>query len=57
MYTTGEEEGWSPTFTARVETRNRIWIPRVVRELLDLKEGDIVEVKMRVVKRAGVLRY
>jgi AbrB family looped-hinge helix DNA binding protein len=51
-----EGEEWSPTFTARVERKYRIWIPRTVRELMDLEEGDYVEVKIRVVKRRGILR-
>jgi AbrB family looped-hinge helix DNA binding protein len=51
-----EEEEWSPTFTARVERKYRIWIPRTVRELMDVEEGDYVEVKIRVVKRRGILR-
>jgi len=51
-----EGEEWSPTFTARVERKYRIWIPRTVRELMDVEEGDYVEVKIRVVKRAGILR-
>ncbi|MEM1865978.1 MAG: AbrB/MazE/SpoVT family DNA-binding domain-containing protein [Ignisphaera sp.] len=50
------EEEWSSTFTAKVETKYRIWIPRVIRQMLDLNEGDIVEVKIRVVKRRGILR-
>ena len=49
-------EEWSPVFTARVEKRYRIWIPRVIRDELGVEEGDIVEVKIRVVKRKGVLR-
>lgn len=49
-------EDWSPVFTSRVERKYRIWIPRVVRELLNLKEGDIVEVKIRVVQKRGILR-
>jgi AbrB family looped-hinge helix DNA binding protein len=51
-----EGEEWSPTFTARVERKYRIWIPRTVRELMDVEEGDYVEVKIRVVKRTGILR-
>jgi bifunctional DNA-binding transcriptional regulator/antitoxin component of YhaV-PrlF toxin-antitoxin module len=51
-----EGEEWSPTFTARVEKKYRIWISRIVRELMDVKEGDYVEVKIRVVKRSGILR-
>ncbi|MEM1672360.1 MAG: AbrB/MazE/SpoVT family DNA-binding domain-containing protein [Archaeoglobaceae archaeon] len=50
------EEEWSPTFTAKVETKYRLWIPRVIRSMLDLKEGDIVEVRIRVAKRRGILR-
>ncbi len=49
-------EEWSPVFTARVERRNRIWIPRIIREELGLKEGDLVEVRVRVVKKKGFLR-
>ena len=51
-----EGEEWSPTFTARVEKKYRVWIPRTIRELMDVEEGDYVEVKIRVVKRTGILR-
>jgi AbrB family looped-hinge helix DNA binding protein len=51
-----EEEGWSPVFTCRVEKKYRIWIPRTIRQLLNLYEGDYVEVKIRVVERKGLLR-
>lgn len=52
-----EMEDWSPTFAARVEKKFRIWIPRVIREVMDIKEGDIVEVRIRVVeKKRGILR-
>ena len=51
-----EGEEWSPTFTARVEKKYRVWIPRTIRELMDVEEGDYVEVKIRVVKRSGILR-
>lgn len=49
-------ENWSPTFTARIEKKYRIWIPKVIRELLDIREGDIVEVRIRVHERRKLLR-
>jgi AbrB family looped-hinge helix DNA binding protein len=45
----GEE--WSPIFTAIVEKKNRIVIPSAIRRILDIGEGDIVEVKIRRVGR------
>ncbi len=40
----------SVTFTARVEKRFRVFIPRAVREALDIQEGDYVEVVIRKVR-------
>jgi len=51
-----EQEDWSPVFTARVERKSRIWLPRAIRELLNINEGDYLEVKVRVVTRKGLLR-
>jgi len=51
-----ENEEWSPTFTCQIEKRYRIWIPRAIRLLMELREGDYVEVKLRVVRRKGILR-
>jgi AbrB family looped-hinge helix DNA binding protein len=42
---------WSPTFTAIVEKKNRIVIPAAIRRILDISEGDIVEVKVKKVGR------
>jgi len=50
------EEEWSPIFTCRIEKKFRIWIPKTIREYLNVREGDYVEVKLRVVKRRGLLR-
>jgi len=47
-----EEGEWSPTFTAMVERKHRIVIPSVVRRLLQLEEGDVVEVRVRKVGKA-----
>jgi len=38
------------TFIARVQVGYRIQIPEPVRELLDIKEEDIVEVSIRKLK-------
>jgi len=50
------EEEWSPIFTCQIEKKFRIWIPKTVRLLMDLREGDYVEVRLRIVKRKGLLR-
>jgi AbrB family looped-hinge helix DNA binding protein len=49
-------EEWSPTFAARVEAKYRVVIPPVVRRMLDLHEGDVVEVKVRKVGSWRILR-
>lgn len=51
-----EKDDWSPVFTAIFEKRGRIWIPKTIREYLGISEGDYVEVKIRLVKRKGLLR-
>lgn len=45
------EENWSPIFTARIEKKNRIWVPKVIRELMEIEEGDVVEVKIKVYQK------
>jgi AbrB family looped-hinge helix DNA binding protein len=49
-------EDWSPIFTSKVERKYRIWIPRTIREIMMISEGDYVEVQIRKVKRHGILR-
>jgi AbrB family looped-hinge helix DNA binding protein len=44
-------EEWSPVFTALVEKKNRIIIPRVIRLALGIEPGDLVEVRVRKVGR------
>jgi len=44
------------TFIARIQTQNRVWIPKRVREVLDLNEGDYVEVKIRKIEKMKPLR-
>ena len=39
-------------FVAKIEKRYRIFIPKRVREVLELEEGDYVQVKIRRVKQA-----
>jgi len=50
------EENWSPTFTAKVDKAWKLWLPKAVRDFSDLRKGDFVEVRIRVVKRATVRR-
>lgn len=51
------EEEWSPVFTAMVERKYRIVIPPLLRRVLGLREGDLVEVRIRRVgKKWKVLR-
>lgn len=42
-----------PTFVAKVESHNRIWIPKLVREMLNIEKGDYVEVKIRVLRKGS----
>lgn len=49
-------EEWSSTFTAKVDKAWKIWVPKVVRELLNLEKGDYVEVRIRRVQRSYVKR-
>jgi len=42
-----------PSFIARVERGFRIFIPRAVREVLGIEEGDYVEVQIRWVRKGG----
>jgi AbrB family looped-hinge helix DNA binding protein len=51
-----ENEEWSPTFTAMVEKNYRVVIPSVIRKLLNLKEYDVLEVKVKRVKSGKILR-
>ena len=51
-----EGEDWSPTFTAMVEKNYRVVIPSVIRKLLNLKEYDVLEVKVKRVKSGKILR-
>jgi AbrB family looped-hinge helix DNA binding protein len=46
------EGEWSPTFTAMIERKYRIVIPPVLRKVMDLSEGDLVEVRIRRVGKA-----
>jgi len=39
------------TFTAKIISEGRITVPETTRMLLDLKEGDIVEVKLRRIEK------
>jgi AbrB family looped-hinge helix DNA binding protein len=41
------------TFIARVEKGFRVFIPRAAREVLELQEGDYVEVQIRRVRKGG----
>jgi len=41
------------TFVAKVEKKYRIFIPRAVREVLEIVEGDYVEVIIKRVKRSA----
>jgi len=50
-----EEENWV-TFPAKVERKFRIWIPRYVREIMKIDEGDYVEIKIRKIKKHVGLR-
>lgn len=50
-----EDQEWV-IFPSRVEKKWRVWIPRHVRELLNLREGDYLEVAVRRLKRYGLLR-
>jgi AbrB family looped-hinge helix DNA binding protein len=45
-------EDWGPTFTAKVDKAWKIWLPKAVRECLDVKKGDYVEVKIRLARRS-----
>ena len=45
------DEEWSPIFTAIVERKYRIVIPSPVRRVMNIGEGDVVEVQVRRVKR------
>jgi AbrB family looped-hinge helix DNA binding protein len=40
-------------FVARVEKGFRVFIPRAVREVLGLEEGDYVEITIKKVKEGG----
>jgi AbrB family looped-hinge helix DNA binding protein len=51
-----EGEDWSPTFTAMVEKNYRVVIPSVIRKLLNLKEYDVLEVKVKRVRSGKILR-
>lgn len=44
-------EDWSPTFTAMIERKYRIVIPAVLRKVMELNEGDLIEVRIRRVGR------
>jgi len=41
------EEEWSPIFTSMVEKNYRIVIPSPIRKVLQLSEGDLIEVRIR----------
>jgi AbrB family looped-hinge helix DNA binding protein len=45
----------SVSFIARVEKRYRIFIPKSVREVLDINEGDYVQVFIRKVRESEKL--
>lgn len=47
-------EAGEKSFIARVQKGFRVQIPEVVRELLNIREGDIVEVRVR--KEVGYKR-
>jgi len=47
-----QEESPPISFVARVEKRYRIFIPKTVREVLEIDEGDYVEVVIKRVKRS-----
>jgi AbrB family looped-hinge helix DNA binding protein len=49
-------DDWSPTFTCQVQKKYRIWIPKTIRMLMKIDEGDYVEVKIRAVRKEGILR-
>jgi len=51
-----ESESEWVIFPSKVERKYRIWIPRHVREVLQLKEGDYLEVAVRRLKKYGILR-
>lgn len=40
-------------FVARIERGFRVFIPRAVREVLELEEGDYVEITIRRVREGG----
>jgi len=40
----------SVSFVARVEKKNRVYIPKEVREAADIREGDYVQVFIRKVR-------
>jgi len=50
------EDDWSPIFTAKVDKAWKLWLPKAVRDFVDLEKEDFVEVKIRVVKRAKARR-
>lgn len=41
------------SFKARVISRGRITIPETIREIEDIKDGDVVEVKLKKLKEAS----
>ena len=45
--------GAEAEFTAKVLSLGRITIPQATRLLLDIKEGDLVRVRILEIKRAG----
>jgi hypothetical protein len=46
-----KEETWNIIFTAKIGSQNRIVVAPNVVELADLKEGDIISLKMFQVHR------
>jgi len=50
-----EEDNWI-IFPAKIEQKFRIWIPRYVREILNLQEGEYVEIAIRRLKKHAALR-
>jgi AbrB family looped-hinge helix DNA binding protein len=48
-----KEDTYVTSFVARVERGYRIFIPRAVREVLEIEEGDFVEVQIKWVRKDG----
>jgi len=46
-----KEKNREMTFTAYVRMEGRVTIPKTVRDALDIKKGELVECRIRKVKR------